>query len=667
MLKKILKWTGIVIGIGFLVFLLLVIFYPIPEPNEIAIAESGEVLYSDGQTVIGQFGEVTRTFIPLSEVPIDTQHAVLAAEDRDFYEHGAIDIVGIARAFWNNLTSDSTQGGSTITQQYVKNMFLTQEQTYIRKFKELIISVKIEFVMTKDEILEGYLNTIYFGRGAYGIEAASQAYYAHPTNTQTTAEGAAIAGIIQSPNNYDPEVNPEALQNRFDYVVAGMVSEGWLTQPEADALVLPAFAPKSSGNRYGGQVGYILETVRDELLDSGFTEAQLDGSGLRVVSTIDKQAQDAVVATVEQNGPSSGTDGLRVGIAAVEPGSGAILAIYGGPDYVTSSLNNATRARGQAGSTFKPYALAAAFEDGISLDSMWDGNSPRTISGYTLENEGNTSYGTVTLLKATEQSINTPFVDVSDTVGVDKVIDAALRAGLPSDTPGIEENLTFVLGTASPTPLEMAATYTTFATRGMYKEPTIIKEVLLDDSVQYVPPEGGEERFDVVIMDNVNYALQSVVNNGTGSKASALGRPAAGKTGTTDDNKSAWYVGYTPQVVAAVMMVKEDENGNPVTLSGTGGLEQVYGSSFPLSMWLGFAQDFHEGKAVEEFVDPARLPGTNNPPTPTPTASPTPTESPTPSPTPEPTQTDTESPPVVEPTRAPIPTRTPSQPAPGVP
>jgi membrane peptidoglycan carboxypeptidase len=546
-------------------------------------------------------------------------------------------------------------------------MFLTQEQTYIRKFKEMIISIKIEFTMSKDEILEGYLNTIYFGRGAYGIEAASQAYYGHPASELTTAEGVALAAIIQSPSNFEPEENLDALQARFDYVAAGMVSEGWLTQAEADALVMPAFIPRSANNKYGGQVGYILSTVKSELLAEGFSEAQIDGGGLTIITTVDEQAQDAVVASVEENGPTSGTEGLRIGILAVEPATGAILAMYGGTDYVTSQLNNATQARAQAGSTFKPYALSAAFEDGISLDSLWNGDSPQTISGYTLENEGNKSYGTVTLLQATENSINTPFVHVEDTVGVSKVIDAAYQAGLPEDTPGIEDNLTFVLGTASPTPLEMAATYGTFATRGVYHEPAIVNEVLLGDAVEYKAKIGGENRFDAAIMDNVNYALQSVVTNGTGSRAQALGRPNAGKTGTTDDNLSAWYIGYTPQMVAAVMMVKEDENGNPVSLSGTGGREQVFGSSFPLSMWLGFAQGYLDGKPVAEFMPPEELPDFNNPPPPSESAVPTetPTAEPTPTPTAQPTPTTTPTPtptPSVEPSSSATPTVTPPPP-----
>lgn len=637
-MKKFLKWAAVVIGAGLLGVLLVLIFYPIPEPNEIAIAQTSEVYYADGTTSIGSFGDITRTDVPLSDVPIEVQHAVLAAEDRGFYEHGAIDPVGLARALWNNLTSDSTQGGSTITQQYVKNMFLTSDQTYIRKIKEMIISVKIEFAMSKDEILEGYLNTIYWGRGAYGIEAASQAYFGHPASQLTTAEGIALAAIIQSPNNYDPETNISGLESRMTYVAKGMIEEGWLTAEEAAAIHMPAFVPKASSasNRFGGQVGYIMQTVRSELLAKGFTESQVDGGGLKVITTVEQQGQEAIVASVERNGPKGGTEGLRIGVAAIEPATGGIVAMYGGPDYLLNQLNNATQARGQGGSTFKPYALAAGFENGIELDSLWNGNSPQTIQGYTLQNEGNRSWGTVTMLQATENSINTPYVQMQADIGVGEVIDAAYRAGLPENTPGVEENLTFVLGSASPTPVEMAASYATFATRGVFHEPTILRSVEVNGVPRYEIGLGGQQRFEANIMDNVNYALQRVVSNGTGAKAQALGRPNAGKTGTTDDNKSAWYVGYTPQVVAAVMMVKEDANGNPVSLSGTGGVSQVYGSSFPLSMWLGFAQGYLRDKPVETFVDPAQLLGGVSEPEPLPSESEVPTPEPEASATPEP-------------------------------
>ncbi len=604
-MKKLLGFGLLVLLIGMVVSALTVLLYPMPEPNDIAVAEISEIRYADGTSLIVQIGDVTRTSVPLSDVPEHVQLAVLAAEDREFYSHEGFSPEGLARAVVNNASGGSTQGGSTITQQYVKNAFLTHDQTLSRKARELIISLRLELSDSKGQILEGYLNTIYFGRGAYGIEAASQAYFGHPASELTLVEGAALAGIIQSPGNFEPEVNPQGLQGRFDYVVAGMVAQGSITAAEAEAMALPAFLPRDTSDRYGGQIGYIAQEVRAELLAAGFTDAQIDGGGLRISTTIDQAAQDAMVAAVEGQGPRSGTEGLRIGAASVDPTTGGILAMYGGADYVSSPLNNATQARSQAGSTFKPFALAAAFEEGISPYSRWNGNSPRTIAGYKLENEGNTSYGTVTLQRATEKSINTAFVALAHQVGIEDVMDAAYRAGVPRDTTSPDAGLSFVLGSSSTSPLEMASAYATFAARGVYRTPHIVQQVTTSDGqVLYEAPVTGEQRFDPDIADQVNAVLQKVVTNGTATKARALNRPVAGKTGTTDDNKSAWFVGYTPQAATAVMLTKEDAAGNPVSLRGTGGLTQVFGSSFPLNIWVAYNAGYLDDLPIAKFVAP---------------------------------------------------------------
>jgi membrane peptidoglycan carboxypeptidase len=456
--------SGIVLAAG--AFALAVFLIPVPDQNDVALAETTKVTYADGKNVIGRVGDVRRTSIPLSEVPEHVQYAVLAAEDRDFYDHGGFSIQGITRAFVNNISGGDKQGGSTITQQYVKNAYLTQEQTWTRKLKELILSVKLETIESKDQILEDYLNTIYFGRGAYGIEAASEVYFGKKTAKLTLEEGAALAAIIQSPGNFEPSLYPDELQARWNYVLEGMLSEGWITQQEYQNAEFPKFKKLKSKNQYAGQNGYIIEAVRREMVEMGWTEAELNQGGLTIVTTIDRKAQSSAVTAVETAGPQYDDQRVRIGLAAVRPVTGEIAAIYGGKDYLDNQLDNALQARAQAGSTFKAFTLAAALEEDFGLDSTWNGNSPATVQGYTLQNFANASYGTVTLLQATTKSINTAYVDAEATVGVKESINAAERLGLPADTPGIEPNLTFVLGSASPRAIDMAASFSTFAGRG---------------------------------------------------------------------------------------------------------------------------------------------------------------------------------------------------------
>ena len=632
---KTLTAIGTFIVVGIVGFILAVIFYPIPDANDVAEAQTSVVYYADGETPIGDFGEVKRISVPLSDVPEDVQYAVLAAEDRNFYKHSGFSISGITRAFWNNLRGGNTQGGSTITQQYVKNAFLSSDQTIIRKVKELILSVKLELIAGKQEILEGYLNTIYWGRGAYGIEAAAQAYFGIPASELTVEQGIALAGMIQAPSNYEPENNPEGIAIRFDYVKNGMVEEGWLTPGEAAELSVPEFLPPATGNSLGGQVGYIVEQAKREMIARGIDEQDIEGGGLRIITTIDQQGQESIERAVANSGPTSGTEGLRIGAIAVDPNNGGIIAMYGGRDYVQDQLNNATQARGQAGSTFKAFGLVAAFEKGIAVDSIWNGNSPRTFNGYTVPNLGGVSYGDITLTRATEDSVNTVFVDVETQTGVNAVIRAAEAAGIPPDTPNMARDLTFVLGTASPTTLNVTSAYATFAARGEYYEPTILREVYDNGGNIYYWDQRGQQRISQSISDTVNWTLSKVVTNGSGSRAQALGRPSAGKTGTTDNNLNAWYAGYTPQVSMAVSMSKEDAEGNPISLRGTGGLGSVAGGSFPAAIWTSFAQGYLQGKPVENFVTPNPWPGG---------ASPAPEESPSESESESESPTDEESP-----------------------
>ena len=333
-----------------------------------------------------------------------------------------------------------------------------------------------------------------------------------------------------------------------------MVDQGWLTPQQRDEALgtFPEVLKRRTGQTFAGPNGYLLAAVKTEVLAKGFTEDQVDAGGLRIVSTFDKRAQKAAVAAVKEAGPATGAKRLRIGLASVVPGSGEVVAMYGGADYLRNPLNNATQAIAQAGSTFKPFALAAAAQAGIALDSQWPGNSPHTVNSYTFQNYANTSYGpSVSLLQGTENSINSVYVEVENRVGVAAVRDMALRAGIPQTTTGWDttDNLTFVLGTASPHTLDVANAYATFAARGVRATPTMLRTVgTADGRTLYTTTTTPERTIDENTADLVNHALQSVVTDGTGRPARALGRPVAGKTGSTDDYLSAWFAGYTLQL-----------------------------------------------------------------------------------------------------------------------
>ncbi len=598
----------LIAGAAFSVFAILVANTTVPSPNEMATSQATIVYYADGTNEIGRLGDTSRRSIPLDQVPPIVQHAVLAAEDRSFYDHGGISPLGIGRAILNNLTGGYTQGGSTITQQYAKNAFLTQERSWDRKLKEALLAFKLETVVSKDQILGDYLNTIYFGRGAYGIDAAARAYFGQPVSELDPSQAAVLAAIIKSPSGLAPEKNLDGLKARWSYVLDGMVQQGWLTRSQLAATDFPKIKKGDGVNRLGGQTGYIMTTVQDSLQALGFDDQQIQQGGLRVITTIDLNAQRSASAAVRKVGPQSGTKGVRIGLAAVRPGTGDIVAMYGGEDFITDQINNATHPFAQAGSTFKPFALAAATDQGIPLTTWWNGDSPSTVNGYTFSNYADKSYGQVTLLSATEESINSAYVALEDQVGVKSVADAAVKAGIPADTPGMDLknlNLTFVLGTASPSALDMAGAYATFAASGIKAKSHIIQTVKgANDGVLYQSEPKTEAMFPKPVADTVTYALSRVVTNGTGKAALALGRPAAGKTGTTDNNLSAWFVGFTPQLAAAVLMAKEDANGTPQSLSGTGGLKTVTGGSFPAAMWTAFMKGALSGQPKQNFPDP---------------------------------------------------------------
>lgn len=586
----------------------------IPDPNAYVNSQSTIIQYSNG-TEIGRIGTQNRRILPLAKIPMDMRNAVMAAEDRNYYSNRAFSPTGIARAILNNLKSGSLngEGGSTITQQYAKTAFLTPSRTIQRKIKELVISLKLENALTKDQIFENYLNTIYFGRGSYGVQTAAQQYFNRNVNQLTLSQTAVIASILRSPGYYDPALskeNKERLENRFAYVIQGMLDKKWITEEEAKAAKMPTVIPRTTSGSLSGPKGYIIDAVQKELSKLGFTQDQLLVGGYVIKTTLEARAQRSAVDAVLKFTPAKAPENLHIGLVAIRPGTGEVIAMYGGKDYVTRQLNDATQSIALAGSTFKPFALAAALEAGIPLTSMWNGDSPQIFDDlgkpYEVSNYGNEGWGQVDLLTSMQHSINTVFVPLAMKAGMDKVVDVARRAGIPESVAMIATP-SVALGVASPHVIDVANAYATFAAQGVYSKPYMVASVTgPNEGVLYEGKAQTQEVFSQEVMADLTYALKSVVNGGTGSAALALGRPAAGKTGTSQSNASAWFSAYTPQLAASVALFRDSASE---TLNGIGGLTSVTGGSFPARIWTAFMKGALKGEPVMTFPAPANVGG----------------------------------------------------------
>ncbi|CAN5353708.1 hypothetical protein BH11ACT8_BH11ACT8_09950 [soil metagenome] len=666
--------TLIVVG----VFIYLYKTIDIPPANPEFLTQTSYVYYDDGKDELGRYATQFRDSVELDEMATDVKDAVVAAENRTFYTDKGIDPKGILRAAFSNASGNSKQGASTITQQYVKILYLTQERSYKRKIKEAILSLKVQRTLSKDEVLRGYLNTIYFGRGAYGVEAASDVFFGLHAIDLNLRQSAVLAAVLNNPSRFDPangKENKQALKGRYDYVLDSMADVGDITAAEAEKAKkrLPKF-PKNTTEEstYGGQKGFMLTMVKDQLLaltdkngDPLLSEEQIDGGGLRVTTTLDRSTMDAAAQGVADGKPDGfGDKFLHIGVASVEPGTGALRGFYAGQDFLDSQLNWAVEG-GQAGSTFKAFALAAGIKDGYSLKDTFDGNSPFVLAdGSEVVNEQDNDYGRVNLIKATEESINTAYTDLTVAMdnGPEKIVKMAndmgippakgkKTVGFPEHTPGLSPDTTVALGSATVSPINMANAYATIANRGVYAEPYLIEKVtdaagkvLYDHKVQ------TQRVLSADIAADVSYALQQVVETGTGTAARALGRPAAGKTGTAtngnDEVSSAWFAGFTPQMATAVMYVRGKGNEQL-----KGWLPSYFGGAYPAATWTAVMGYEMEGLPVEDLPDAVYVDGTapqdgHAPYTPPPstTKKPPKTDPPTSDPTTEPTKTPTKDP-----------------------
>ncbi|AOR32352.1 penicillin-binding protein [Streptomyces fodineus] len=682
LIRRIFTWKkvlGTFFGLCLLViaaFIGLYMYVDIPAGNADAQLQSNIYKYSDG-TMLTRTGYLNRESVDLAQVPKDVQRTFVAAENKSFYHDSGVDLRGTARGVLNTLMGRGTQGGSTITQQYVKNYYLDQNQTVSRKLKELVISLKLDRQKSKDYILAGYINTSYYGRGAYGIQAAAQAYYRKDAKDLSVQEGAYLAALLQAPNQYDwalaSDTGKRLAQARWNYVLDNMVKQNWLDAGKRRTLQFPVPKAPKAAPGMKGQTGYLVDAANGALEKQlvaqgranslGDAEALVRKGGWTITLNIDRKKQHQLEQAVKEqltsklNPKKRSVDAnVQPGAVSVDPKTGKVLAMYGGADYFKHYTNNATRRDYQPASTFKPVILAAALAEGartqdgqpIAANTIYDGTSGRQVVdhgskvGFGPPNEDDQNYGPITVQTAMNKSVNSVFAQMGVDVGMDKVMSVADKLGM--DTKGMEAVPAQTLGSMGASPLEMAGIYATLANHGVKVTPAVIKSAEHKDSSVTLPDPVGDQVIPREAADTVTSVLTGVVDDGTASDSVAQnparnGQQVAGKTGTSDNNKSAWFTGYTPGLVTSVGLFGEDSKSHAhVPLTGATGLitaggGRINGGTYPAKIWAAYTFDAMgsvskfdlettQGAAVQPSETPSATLSPSHTPSHTPTSKP---------------------------------------------
>jgi len=629
------RWLAVamaaLVALPILTFGMAYLIVSVPKSGDIKTAQVSTILASDGSEIAKIVPpEGNRVDVDISQVPVHVRDAVLAAEDRDFYTNPGFSITGFARAVRNNLFGGDIQGGSTITQQYVKNA-LVGDQRYgvgglIRKAKELVISTKMSQQWSKDEVLQAYLNIIYFGRSAYGISAAATAYFGKSVDQLTVAEGALLAALIQRPSTLDPATNPDGALTRWNWVLDGMVTTGALTQAERDQQVFPqTVSPDDAktANLTTGPNGLIQRQVVNELLELFNIDQQtLNTQGLQITTTIDPQAQQAAVDAVD-NALDGQMPEMRAAVVSIDPRTGGVKAYYGGSDAAGFDFAQAGL---PTGSSFKVFTLIAALEQGMGLGFQVDSSPLKVDEKLTITNSEGESCGTCNIAEALKRSLNTSYYRLMLKLknGPEDVAEAAHRAGVAESFPGVEHTLSedglggppapgVALGKYETRVIDMASAYATIADSGIYRRPHFVQkvvnaqgEVLFDADAEDTT---GDRRIEKAVADNVSAAMAPIPAWSNGHTLSG-GRASAAKTGThqlgdTGANRDAWMVGFTPSLSTAVWVgtVKGDK---PLVNSWGG---PVYGSGLPADIWKATMDGALQGTDFESFPTPTEVGG----------------------------------------------------------
>jgi penicillin-binding protein 1A len=634
--------TTTVAALGALsVWIALHVAWAVPDPG--ALSGPTELLARDG-TVIARFtAEVDRRPVSLDEVSEVAKDAIVAAEDARFHEHGGVDPTSLVRAVVSNVrTGGITQGGSTLTQQYVKNAFVGSEQTLLRKVREAVIAIQLERDVSKDEILERYLNTVYFGEGAYGIEAAARTYFDVGAAELDAGQAATLAQLLPAPSARNPRNDPDGSVRRRDALLERMAGLGWLEPAVLDEVrgtpveVIPRATVDTPAPSF-------VDHVRRQLEHAYGSQALLTGA-LRVQTSLDLEAQARIDDAVAARLPAEEVGDVEAAVVAIDPRTGEVLAIHGGRDARLGDLNLATMTRRQNGSAFKPFVYAAALEDGVSEPTTsWPAPADATIrrcvdhDGPPFEVHGGPG-GHLPLHEALVHSTNTTFQLVGCELGGERVVETARRLGVANEVPA---TASVALGGSAhgASVLDMAAAYGTIANDGLRCAPRTILEITgpdgsswelprevvttieherrplgpTDDELDGRPREladrdedGCHGVLDPDVARTVTAALADAVERGTGTRA-GIGRPQAGKTGTSQDVKDAWFVGYTPQLSLAVWVGDTGQDGQVDPLRDIGGFAEVYGGTIPAILWAETAADLLADEEPSPFPEPGEL------------------------------------------------------------